>query len=250
MGYEELLDNQQNTADNFIDTASVSGPLKKMSERPIVRLGPQIVKIRDVSGSAIWGNFDWNERRWNDEYHGGFELADAFYGILGQNALGNINPEMTIENVTNYNNIHYELFTTTQLKDTDNTTAVWTGDGVVAFNETEIAQSLETYKDTNNISSAKLVATTEESGVTFLYHLSADGGENWELVDNNVLHSFTNTGNDLRYKIVGIEGTGFPTLWGTWGTLTGPGFPTAWGTWGALEGGSARITRIVIQYNN
>lgn len=39
------------------------------------------------------------------------------------------------------------------------------------------------------------------------FFLSADGGTNFESVTNGSVHAFTNTGSDLRYKIVGVNAT-------------------------------------------
>lgn len=38
---------------------------------------------------------------------------------------------------------------------------------------------------------------------TFLIALSADGGTNWEEAYDGVAHTFTSTGQDLRYRIIG-----------------------------------------------
>jgi hypothetical protein len=60
--------------------------------------------------------------------------------------------------------------------------------------------------DYNNglITQAKLTAT--ESSGSFTYYLTADG-TNWEEVTNGVIHTFTNTGTDLRWKAITTGGT-------------------------------------------
>ena len=67
----------------------------------------------------------------------------------------------------------------------------------------KVAQS--TSIDFNNgiVTSATLTAIVTEGN--FAYYLSANGGTDWELVENGVSHTFTNTGNDLKWK---IEGSG------------------------------------------
>lgn len=52
------------------------------------------------------------------------------------------------------------------------------------------------------ISTAKINITYTGSAPTIW--LSADGGSNWEEVTNNTLHNFTNTGNDLRWRVRGV----------------------------------------------
>ncbi len=36
---------------------------------------------------------------------------------------------------------------------------------------------------------------------SYEFYLSADGGNHWEAVDPNVLHAFSNTGEDLRWRV-------------------------------------------------
>ena len=50
-----------------------------------------------------------------------------------------------------------------------------------------------------NRTQAKLTST-EVSG-SFDYELSVNGGSNWETVTSGTLHTFTNTGTDLRFRI-------------------------------------------------
>jgi len=75
------------------------------------------------------------------------------------------------------------------------------------------------YKDVdgnNPVVSAILDVTITGS---YTYELSADGGANWETVTNQVSHTFTNVGSDLRVRIT--ESTsGFPTAFGTWGSIS------------------------------
>ena len=59
--------------------------------------------------------------------------------------------------------------------------------------------------DFNNgtITTAKLTATY--TGAVPTFYMSADGGNNFEVVTDGVAHTFTNTGTDLRWK---VEGSG------------------------------------------
>lgn len=40
----------------------------------------------------------------------------------------------------------------------------------------------------------------------FQWYMTADGGTTWEQVTLNSSHTFTATGNDLRYQILGNDG--------------------------------------------
>lgn len=58
--------------------------------------------------------------------------------------------------------------------------------------------------DLNNgiITTAKLTITY--TGNTPILYMSADDGNNWEVVTSGVAHIFTNTGQDLRWKAEGL----------------------------------------------
>ena len=70
------------------------------------------------------------------------------------------------------------------------------------FKVVKTAQSKSVDYNNGTITTAKLTAT--ETIGTFRYWLTADG-TNWEEVTNDVAHTFTNTGTDLRWR---IQGTG------------------------------------------
>lgn len=54
----------------------------------------------------------------------------------------------------------------------------------------------------NGIITQALLTATEDYGA-FQYFLTADGGLHWEEVISGVVHTFTNTGTDLRWQILG-----------------------------------------------
>jgi type V secretory pathway adhesin AidA len=62
------------------------------------------------------------------------------------------------------------------------------------------AQSQSIDFNNGTISQAKMKVTYTGSG-TIHFYLSADGGYTFEEVTNNVIHNFTATGADLRWKI-------------------------------------------------
>lgn len=88
--------------------------------------------------------------------------------------------------------------------DTVNTTAsvVTSSPYQVLFDATEVLQSKSVELGNGNISRATLYIPSEAiSGTSLTYQLSVNGGSNWESVSLNQEHTFTNTGDDLRYKI-------------------------------------------------
>lgn len=65
-------------------------------------------------------------------------------------------------------------------------------------------QSKSIYLDTNTVIKATILTVTTVGNVIF--YLSANGGTNWETVTVGTEHTFTNTGNDLRYMAIGDNG--------------------------------------------
>ena len=68
-----------------------------------------------------------------------------------------------------------------------------------------IAQSTTIDYNNGTITQAKMTIvldTTQEIN-DYDYYLTADGGTNWESTTPGILHTFTNTGTDLRWKIIG-----------------------------------------------
>lgn len=64
------------------------------------------------------------------------------------------------------------------------------------------ASSLAIYKNSENIIKATLSATTTGSG-SLQFQMSANAGSNWENCTSGVVHNFTNTGTDLRWRATG-----------------------------------------------
>jgi hypothetical protein len=59
------------------------------------------------------------------------------------------------------------------------------------------------------IMSAKLVVNESclSNPADFAWYVTADGGTTWESTTINTTHNFTNTGNDLKYKVDGASGS-------------------------------------------
>lgn len=74
-----------------------------------------------------------------------------------------------------------------------------------SLDEGEVLTSQSIFYNQETISVAKIVLTGQIDYASI--ELSADGGSNWESVTNNVQHTFTNQGQDLRYRITASGGS-------------------------------------------
>jgi len=142
-----------------------------------------------------------------------FILGHRFNGKLGETYLGmdgqqvglgeqNRSGEVLVR-VFNSNNTFIDHFTTTNFKNASATSADWAVSAEeLSFTNGEVAESSEVVYQVGTIASAKISVTLSSGAVTDLaFELTADGGSNWESVSHNTNHVFTNTGNDLRFKI-------------------------------------------------
>jgi len=132
-------------------------------------------------------------------------LGHATNGKLGDSRtpiiLGDDRDAAVVERVVNPNNTFKEFFRATTFK-AGATTADW--DVTVhdlELTDTEVAQSLQIYLNNDTIYNAKITLTTDDSLSNTTIQLSADGGSHWETVTNDVEHTFTDTGKDLRFKL-------------------------------------------------
>lgn len=145
-----------------------------------VKIGREYAKMekRNVSGDTlIWGNStfgEWNEQNWGNTLPGTDTLNQLFQGA----------------------DIYIEDFLNDDFEGSG--TASWSNTGSVTFTSGQIALSTSIDFNNDTITQAKLTST-EVSG-SFTYELSANGGSNWETVTSGVLHIFTNTGTDLRFR--------------------------------------------------
>jgi len=133
-----------------------------------------------------------------------FVLGNTGFGVLGQNALGGAGWGSIVDYfVSQGGNVYIETFYDSDFKDAVNTTASWSNG--LNFNAYQTAQSVSIDYNNGVITTCLLTATV--SSGSFNFSLSADGGVNWETVTNGVLHNFTHTGTDLRFKIVEAAGS-------------------------------------------
>lgn len=65
-----------------------------------------------------------------------------------------------------------------------------------------VATSLTVFMNSGYTVQKATINATYTGNIQF--YLSADGGSTWEAATNNVEHTFTTTGTDLRWKAVGV----------------------------------------------
>lgn len=202
MSFENLLKNQQNTADNLVGNVAVSPILKRGFENVKLIVGPQIIYESTTVGQGMWGvgfgNGVDDDGVWGEE---GYYWQPNPYDT-----------DLVFQRVVNYNNKYIEWFTTEHLKHAD-TTANWDTSGLLAMSDltshstvnNTVAISENIFRNNQTVYGATLECEEHIWGNDIIkYYLSADGGTNWEEVTRNVEHNFTNTGQLLRFKIVFI----------------------------------------------
>ena len=171
--------------------------------------GPAIVYKRNIAGqSMIWNHTVYGifgTAEWSDKLYAEFVLGDSTYGVLGLSPLGKEEAAFVVYRVINPDNEWRELIRSDLFKDS-NTTATWdTSNHRWTFTSGQILQTKSIFKnDTETITKAtlKILSSNITNSSNLTFYLSADGGSSWEEVTNNEEHSFTNTGTDLRLKIV------------------------------------------------
>lgn len=183
--FVNLAKDSTNTQENLNPQNSVNPILKRHREDLLIEECSSIYYNNDTANMAIWDNPDttWDGGATNDEW-------DSY------------SDNKAIVKVTNPSNKYIERFGFETLKNAS-TTATWsTSNKNVTFTSGQVLVIQNAYYDDNfekTITTATL-SVTIDSG-SFDLEMSADGGSNWESVSNNVSHTFTNTGSDLRIRI-------------------------------------------------
>jgi len=137
-----------------------------------------------------------------------FIFGNPTYGILGTSRLGDADMGVLTNGIIQqYNNIYTENLYDNDFKDIVNTTANWdTTSHAILFAVAQQAQSLSIDYNNGVITSARLTAIENGGAFPYQYYLTSDGGTHWESVTNGILHTFTNTGIDLRWRIINTAG--------------------------------------------
>lgn len=200
-----LAKNNQNTADNLIGTTESKPILKRGDETVKTILGPTIISEETPTGTD------------------GFIVGNPSYDIVGTSTVGG--PSLTIvrSKIINFDNIHYEYFTTTVLKDSDDT-ATW-GTGELDFDGVTDEEAISTvvFKNTGETVFSAKATMFAESGAEItggaIFVKTSSGGI-WEQINSSSFTTLT-SGTELYYKVtnVGTPGLGFPTAFGTWGAV-------------------------------
>lgn len=156
-----------------------------------------------------------------------FVLGNSIYGILGTSVLGDgstqtliwgnatygiwgtakwsvDNLQVELERVIPPNDIFTERFISEGMIET--LTNCNTTDNILTFTGTGLISSELIYYNKINITQAKMdiVINTNEN---IRLYLSNDDGSTWEEVTNGTIHTFTSTGQKLKYKITADIGT-------------------------------------------
>lgn len=126
-----------------------------------------------------------------------FILGHVSAGILGTNQLGDRRQSAVLDRMQQGADVLVEDFLNADFK-AGATTATWGTTGSVTFTAGQNATSTEI--DLNNATITQVRLTSTETSGTFLYEVTANGGSNWETITSGTLHTFTNSGTDLRWR--------------------------------------------------
>ncbi len=140
-----------------------------------------ILLSRSTINDTIWGRDTWGSV-WDGSYDNNMETIRV------------VNP-----NRKYVDNLYGNTFEDTT------STATWdTSNGQIIFGTNEFAQSKIVYTNNETITTATFTPTLiTDSSSSYQLYLSADNGTNWESVNSGSLHTFTNTGQYLKWKITG-----------------------------------------------
>ena len=133
-----------------------------------------------------------------------FILGHARSGILGTSQLGaaGVSAESTTQ-ILHPDNIAEEYIYDNDFKDTGNTTATWDNSAFQwDFTGSQVIQTSSIHLGGATATTGRITFPTANitnpGNVT--YELTADGGSNWEPISLNTIHTFTNTGTDMRAR--------------------------------------------------
>lgn len=114
-----------------------------------------------------------------------------------QQVVGGAGRVIVGKQVTNINNTFRTRFDTTDFKSTASTTATWSGTGAVSFTAAQVATGSTCF----NCGTVKTATIYVDDPTNLAFEMTANGGTNWESVTHNELHTFTNTGSNLRFRL-------------------------------------------------
>jgi len=197
MGTVSQAKASQNTADNLIGSTS---------SKPILKRGSD--KIKQISNTEIvtQGTYSGTD---------GWVVGNPNYDEVGVATVGS--PTITSErtNIVNFDNAHYEYFSTDVLKDSDDTSEWGDGNVGINFNSTSVEEIISTsiFKNNETVTKVKIVLLDEDGDqVTNLVpFVRASTGDSWQQIILNTLTVLTTPGSQLYYKLSNSTGAGTVT---------------------------------------
>lgn len=209
MGLFETGQGNQKTRDEIGFGSSTFPRIINRKEEIEIEQGPTIIEHASVTGSAIYGSSVfgiYGTSTYGSSSGGTFIFGHPDFGVFGTSVFGSGSSTITFA-VTNPNNTFIERFGFDYFEDSSNTTADWdTSNQWLLFASGEVAQSDSIFLNNVTVVTATFTCgfDTGDSG-DLTCELSADGGSNWETATIGTQHTFTNTGDDLRFKLTASD---------------------------------------------
>jgi len=124
----------------------------------------------------------------------------------GQQVVGASGRTEVLQAVVNPGKIFRDRFYDNYFEDTGETTADW-GDtsNQLAFTNGEIAQSRSIAYNDGTVTKVLITATASSGDTANLTVTATADGTNWESITLGTEHSFSNTGTNLKFKIVASD---------------------------------------------
>lgn len=208
MGFDDIIAQMGDDKKDMKAQDNLNGqpfPIFKLFREEMELDASMIISARSISGDVgIYDNASfgiYGISKYGTVSSVQFVLGSVQAGILGSSILGSTVSAYVIQRVINQSNKHIERFIGTTFKDSS-TTADWdTTNEQLDFTTGEIAVSEIIFANNETILSATIIPVIESGSANLTYELSADDGSNWESVTVSSLHTFTNVGTKLRWRI-------------------------------------------------
>jgi len=181
--------------------------IKRFTDTVIVEVLSTVVTRQNIGSEVgIYGNpvFGiYGTSKYGGYAQTSFILGNSLAGVLGSSILGSQVSSPELMSVVNVNKVYKEYFRDNYFENSGSSTADWAiSSGELSFTNTEIAQSNPVaYADGTIVRATLSMNFSSGSSGLILSELSANGGNNFETVTNNVSHLFTNTGSSLIFRL-------------------------------------------------
>jgi len=195
--------NLQQARDDIGTESATSLIPKQFSERISITQGPIVQEILVFPGRNTYNS----GKKYNTGLiYNAFEEAQDSVMILGNGLLGELgifeigeSQIDIIKQVTSINNKFIDKFDLTLFKDTNNTTATWTGTGSVTFTSGQVAESTQVYKNSTTITKITL-SSTEVSG-SFDYKVKSSLAGTFEAITLDTELTLAVSGTELYFQV-------------------------------------------------